>query len=406
MPIPASVPLNESVYADVYFFESDNKTPVAFSGGVAYAVFAPGNLLVLSGIATQDLTNPAHWQTNLVIPPSAPTTATGQYYTLMWQGQTLNNNYYNQTQTFAVNNPVAPDQYESAVVALANQPFNINFVSPYQTLNTFAIQIVDSSESVVAAYPGLPLTPTGQNGSQYIYTFNLNDPVVLGYLSSGSNPNAPILSTANTITGYTYGTPSFGVQPYVIYINYTDPYNNQQTEIQPLYIANTVAVQLMNNMRNFVDRIRNWDNIPQLRVDERTLLHFLISGLMRFNSTPPQQIYFTLNNLPFQFMFYVEKCACYELMQAQTLAEGMTAFNFSGLSVQLDSDRSQYLSAMTENLRTDLESMVLAKQNFARSGGGAGIGTIGISIGPVSNWVWKTYPFNNAVFGNALPFLA
>ncbi len=406
MAIPSVVPLGENVTADVYFYKSDNVTPASFLGGVVYSVFAPGNLKVLSGVATQDVANPAHWTASIVIPTSAPQTEPGQYYTIMFIGAGSDGTRYNQTQTFSVNNPAAPDQIEAAVVALANRPITITLSSPYSSLGSFAIQLLNSANQIVAQFPSLPTTPTSQNGAEYLYSYTITDLPTLSNLASGTlTQSAPTQPPQGV--GYNYGTPSFGVEPYMAYICYTDPYGNEQVELQPVYIANNLAVQVMNNIREFTDRIRNNDNIPQLRVTEKTLLHFSIQGLMRVNSTPPQQIYFTFNNLPFQFYFFVQKAACYELMQAQYLAEGMSSFNFSGMSVQLDSDRTQYIATMVDNLRTDLETLVTAKKNYARSGGGAGIGTIGTVIGPNTNWVWRAFPWpaggSNSFTG--VPFL-
>jgi hypothetical protein len=402
MPIQPSVPQGNAVNADVYFYKSDNTTPEQLIGGVVYSVFAPNGLKVLSGTATQDLANPAHWTTTITIPQSAPVCLNDQYYSIVWLANGLNTKF-SQQQSFSVVNPDNSGQFEAAVVALLNQPFTINLVLPYNNIQTLALQLLNSQSNVVYQLPGLSTTPSMQNGSQYIYSMPITDPVTLQALGQGVTP--PPSGQYIYTSGYNNGPPSIGVQPYMAYITYTDPYGNQQIELQPVYICNTLCVQTMNAVRNFVDRIRNYDNIPQLRIDEKTLVEFTVQGLMRVNSTPPTHIYFTFNQMPQAFHFYVQKAACYELLQAQYLAEGMTAFNFSGMSVQLDSDRTQYIATIVDGLRTDLESLVIAKKNYARSGGGTGsMGTINIVVGPNTNFVWKAFPNNMGAF-MGIPFL-
>jgi hypothetical protein len=425
MPIQPNVPIATATPADVYFYKADNTTPEQLIGGVVYSVFAPNGLKVLSGTATQDLANPAHWTTSITIPQTAPITTDGQYYNIIWvaSGQTTK---FSQQQSFSVVNPNNAGQFEATVIALLNQPFNIDLVLPYPNIKTLAVQILNGQSTVVYAMPGLSTTPSFQNGSQYIYRAMVTDPNVLAALGNGTLPptaTSPVVggpyayaasnnnggvAPYNYNSGYNYGPPSLGLEPYMIYITYTDPYGNQQIELQPLYICNTLCVQTMNAVRNFVDRIRNYDNIPQLRIDEKTLVEFTVQGLMRVNATPPQQIYFTFNQMPGQFHFYVQKAACIELLQAQYLAEGMTAFNFSGMSVQLDSDRTQYIATIVDGLRTDMEQLVTAKKNYARSGGGSGsMGTINIVWGPNTNFVWKAFPGSIAAGAGfmGIPFL-
>jgi hypothetical protein len=412
MPIPNNVVIGTTIECDCYFFDSDGKSPLATVGGVAFAIYAPNNLKVLGGIATQDFTNPAHWTATIAIPSNAPITNSGQYYTLQWIANT-NTTKQIQTQQFNVGQPGQPDQTDASVVAIQNMPFDIDLVLPFSSIQTLSLRIIDSSETVIVTMTGLPVLPVSQNGQQFIYRIPITSTQVLGALAVTNNTgyatqdnSAPnILVAAPRGVGYGYGNPGFGLLPYMAYVNYTDPQGGQNYELQPIYICSTLMIQLMKNVQNFIDILRNNDTIPQLRVTEGKLVHFLINGLLRFNAEPPQQINYNFATLPPMFQFYVQKAACYEFLQALYLGEGMTAFNFSGMGVQLDSDRTQYIVSLMDSVRADLDKIQLVKKNFAKSGGGTGqIGSIGTTLGPNFNFVFSVAPVTGGNF-YGLPFL-
>jgi hypothetical protein len=408
MPIAPNVTLGSTVNADVYLYQDDGITPLITVGGVIFNVFAFNNLKVLSGIATQDFANPAHWTASISIPSNAPPTNAGQFYTLQWIANTSSGKYV-EKYSFTVSITAAPPITDACVAAVQNQPFEVDLVLPYSSISSLSLRILNSCETPLVTMTGLNTTAVSQNGSQFIYRIPITDPSVLSTLAVTNNPSIPqgpnIIINPNII-GFNYGDPGFGVMPYIAYIQYLDPNGNQCTEIQPIYICSTMMIQLMKGMQNFIDILRNNDTIPQLRVTESKLIHFLIQGLLKFNSTPPQQIQFNFASLPTQFQFFVQKLGCLEFLQALMLGEGMTAFNFSGMSTQLDSDRTQYISNMIESIRgDDVVQMQISKRNFAKSGGGTGlIGSIGINLGPNFNFLFPLSYYNSSnLFG--LPFI-
>jgi hypothetical protein len=241
-----------------------------------------------------------------------------------------------------------------------------------------------------AGPPPAPVDPT-VSGTNYIYTVPID--------------------TDDELNSLPFQSQGYGLSGYITYFNYTDAQSNQLTEVQPLYLVNALILQGMNDLRQFVDMIRNNDAIVELRITELKLIHFLGQGLLRLNATSPANFTFSWMHLQLfgQFYFWMLKCAQYELLAALYLGEGMTSFDFQGMTVQLNSDRTQYIATAMDALKNDIDNMLpKVKSQYARSGGmTARIGTIGGVWGPASNWVFRATPFNTA-FGPlpVLPFLS
>ena len=373
--------------AEVYFYVPGTTTPLVLVGGASYSIFTPGNILVGSGIGTQDNTNAAHWTANFTIPSSAPVTTGNEKYYIIWTGNTANgSNSSSESFTLvddSVNNPV-----DSVVVALVGNPFNVNLQLPFPALESLSIRIINTNNYVLYSNSTYSTTPTTQNGPNYVYTMNVN-------------PTVPLQLPPN----------SGGLNQLYAYINYTDPNGNQLTEIQPVYLANPLVVSLMNDVRKYLDMLRNNDTISQLRYSEATLLHFVFQGMVRFNGCPPIWVALDFNIMQCShrarnMYWWVLKCAQLELIEAMYLAEGMTAFEMQGMSVQLNSDRTQYLDSIRQGLRTDLDKMQQMKMQEGRRGGFSGrIGTIGTVFGPNTNFVYGIQPGAGGLGSFGFPIL-
>ena len=164
----------------------------------------------------------------------------------------------------------------------------------------------------------------------------------------------------------------------------------------------------MQAVRRQVDRIRNGDFIPQLQFTDIDLINCLLQGYQYFNSIPPANgATFTPVTLPDNFYMFVENCAIIKLLEAQYLAEGMTAFNFQGQAVQLDVDRTQYIAAQIDRLENNIQNHAgKAKNHWMRSGGGTGkIGAVGGVWGPVSNIVFRVSPLSMPGGYPVMPFM-
>jgi hypothetical protein len=393
MPISSAV-VGQQTTADAYFYASDNATPLAVAAPISFVVRNQNNLLVMQGVATQDANNAAHWVATFTIPSNATPTQSGAFYSIVFaakssegtgvgQQQVTRNN--NQTYFFSVSSQVNIDNVDTAVIVLEYQPFTINLVLPFPYLSTLSLRFVSAHGGTVACVD-----------------------------TSQINLNAPI----QTNQGYVYPIPvpqsiscclpvsHWGVFPYFAYMNFTTPEGMQETTVYTTYIVNTPGMKIMNDIQRYADRIRNKDIIPQLRVTQLDLLHFAMQGIDMLSAEPPSNYTFNFHSLPNQFFFYAQTAGCIKLLEAQYLGYGMSTFDFQGAAVQLNYDPTTYIMQTIDLLRQDFAKASLAKNHWARSGGGRGsIATIGGAWGPVGNLVFQVSPYSMPGGWPVLPFL-
>lgn len=131
---------------------------------------------------------------------------------------------------------------------------------------------------------------------------------------------------------------------------------------------------------------------------EPEILNYLRLGMDYFNGLFNPTM-FTMTNATGPIRFFWIQCSCIIALRSQYLMEGEAAFNFSGQSVSLDVDRSQFYeglaSAIDQQIQEPLRSLKanLAKRGLLMGDGNVNptaltrnaIGTIGISASPVSN---------------------
>jgi hypothetical protein len=394
--MPDFVVRGEAAQFDTYFYQDGTSTPLIVIGGVTYTVTTPNGLVVSSGVAIQDLANSALWHVTFTIPDSAPITEPDQRYNLRWRAKSSSETVSNNV-TFQVTDQAAADPIQPAIITFENTEFAPVLILPVNTITSLSLRILNMTNQPVITLPDL-LNPGGPlpapivpavSGNNYIYSVPIDDPDQL----------STMMLTAN------------GLTTYLSYFNYTDAEGNKLTEVQPIYLANAIIMSAMNDVRQFCDMLRNNDSVIELRITDIKLIHFVFKGMERLNATSPYNFTFNFTSLGqnYQFYFWMVKCAQYELLSAMYLAEGMTAFDFQGMTVQLNSDRTQYIQTLMGDLKSDIDnSLPKVKSQFARAGGTSSrVGTIGSVWGPASNWVFRATPFNTA-FGPlpVLPFLA
>lgn len=383
MPLTQAV-VGSQTNADAYFYQNDGVTPFVGTTPAAYVVRTQNNLLITSGTAQQDPNNSAHWLATFTIPTTAPTTNSGEFYSITWF-LSNKNNQNTQTSYFTVSSQIQTDPTDTAILVLYGQPFTINFTVPYATLDTLTLRLVDMNGAVVTTPP---------------VTTNLSNPTAM--------PNGKYLYQIYVDYNHAQSMviPGVGISYYFAYVNYITPNGTQETEIIIIYIVNTLCLGLMNNIRRYVDRIRNNDILPQLRITDIDLMHFTMQGVEYINMIPPSNVLFNLQNLPSQFQQYAMLAGSMRLLEAQYLAQGMTAVDFAGQAVTLTQDVTQYIMQMVDLIRSDLQNVGLAKNHFARSGGLRGQrAAIGGTWGPVSNLVFRVSPYSMPTGWPSLPFL-
>ena len=357
----ATIVRGQNQLFDAYFYEDDGTTPLFAVGGVSYVVTAFNSMLIASGIAEQDTTNLARWKLNLIIPPSAPTTGPNDVYTLVWRAKDKSGNTNIQRDKFTVSDQAdVAESLNSTTIAMVNQPFNLSFAVNDPKISSLSLRILKiGSDMPLITLPNL-LDQVGQ-GITSVTDGNLSRYNIL--ISGGQL--TPIVSQGN----------QGGLSGYFAYYNYLDGVGREQTQINNIYIVNSTILSIMNDMNMYCNMLRNADVVTQLQIDESKLVHFAIQGLQKVNATSPGNFGFDFNSLALNQTFYhwVVKCAQLELLQALSLAEGMSAFEFSGMTVQLNSDRTQYLNNAIGELQNAIDNQLpRVKSQFGRAGGGTG----------------------------------
>ena len=345
-------------------FMNEDKTPFEVTMPVSFKVYAFDNTFIVEGLANQDLKNPSIWYASFSIPEGAPVPddVNNQQYRIDWFAQGENERLQ-ASQQIQVISEAEPIPYDSTVLALLGQPIVDNLITPAPLAN-YSINIQDL------------------NGKSYFTKMVRNPKFVLR-----NNNYITRVTTGTKVHGITDVCMGFAPFQAVYTLEFED--GQIENEIHMIYTVNNLATVLINNMRRYLDRARNWDIDEYLRLTEEDYIHFLTVGLQRINTAPPNITSYTMCNFPQAFLYVWEKCAEVELLNAMFLAEGMRGFEFTGASVTLNvNSRKEAIQTKMDEINGWLDNNLKAtKELMIRSSNSAG--NLGISISSVSN---STYP--------------
>lgn len=358
----------QSSSAEVYFKDSLGNTILPLSP-CTYEVRDYNNNLVMSGSATQDPLDTSHWTATFTIPTSAPVGEAGNKYQIKWSLTSTTNQVHVSVEYFLLVAEGEPPPRELSVTMLSYA----NFVDMFGTSlvpTALTVEIHDIYDNVWMA-PTVPTSFTDETprfiGDMLYYDFDSGYPI------------------SNLVAGYDGIYPAFAIWKYDL------PGNPGQIEVHPIYVLNSKAFNYINNVRRIVDKARNQDIDPSLSFTDAEIAHYVLSGLARINVSKPQATIFNINTLPDPMSMLLTKAAAFEALDAWYLAEGMKAFNFTGQSVTLEIDRTQYIQTIKDGINTWLEEQIpLAKKVWARSGSGSRYGMGALSV---SMWSGTSLPY-------------
>jgi hypothetical protein len=367
---------------EAFFYEEDNATPQFVVGGVSYNIIAFNNMSIAAGIAEQDPINLARWKLNVTIPLTAPVTNGSDYYTLIWRAKTLKGNINTQRDRFFVEDSANDGSHleDNTKVVMAGQSFTLSLLADTDQITALSLRILREG-----------------NDTPVITLNNVIDLIGQGIAAkpraSGTKFSYDVQIAGGLLSAISSQSLQGGMATYFAYYNYLDKFGREETVINPIYVVNSTIIGMMNAMNQFVNVLHNQDVVTSLQISEAKLVHFAYQGLLKLNATSPINFSFDFNSLSHNQGFYMWaiKCAELELLKALYMGEGMSAFNFSGMTVQLDSDRTQYLGQMISELQNEIDSQLpKVKSQYARGGGASGrMGTIGLHIGPASNFSYR-----------------
>lgn len=347
-------------------FKNQDGTPFEVVSPISYKVFAFNDALIIENTAVQDVENASIWYANFAIPENAPVPndVNNEQYRIDWYAQGINERLQ-ATQQFQVIGSAEPPVYDSTVLAMVGQPIEDTLIT-MQKLSAYTLTIQDV-------------------GGNVLHTFSNTHPV-------------SVLRNNTYVTTYNSGTAlpdvtdkCMGYCPYLLTYNFTLENGQTETEIHTLYVINSVAAILINNMRRYLDMARNYDLDVNLRLTEEDYIHFITVGLQRINGANPNTTTYTLCNFPMAFLYLLEKCAEVELLNAWYLAEGMRSFEFTGASVSLSVKRTEFIEKKMDEINSWLDNnLEKQKELMIRKGNSAG--NLGVGLSSVTNGFSWRYP--------------
>lgn len=307
-------------------------------------------------------------QCNIAVPSTIPTTVIGTQYQLRL---TL----------------TLPDE--------DNQQFYIFSsiaVMPIVAVDLGAQDTVELVNSNVLMF--LTLNQIYTNVSASIYS---NNSLIATPITAGS----PIA----TSDGYSYSVPistlsyqlAASLSPYNVLWQYSNVSGPQYSEAASMYIVTPSIMVAIKDIVTMINKARGHFGYQPIFNDVEVLT-FLRAGMDLFNGQfNPTNFNMTNAQGPIRYLWIA--CASIVALRSQYMMEGETQFNYSGSSVSLDVDRSQYYEGLASSIESSIQDpMQKLKINLAKrgllSGDGSvsplalnygAIGALGITASPVSN---------------------
>jgi hypothetical protein len=347
------------------YFKDNNNLPLVLSSPPTFSFNDFEGSLLVSGLCIQDNLDSSKWTATFTVPSQATiTTSETTAYSLNFTAALPNNTTKQISRLYEV--------AESNFLVVNN---NIPLVTTSDSLFTDLLQITypfQVSQYTVALRTDLNYIfqtfPTITNPSVYasnqkynIYRFDSNQ--ILSAITNTSNVGGNLqVVWSYVVSGITY------------------------TKINPIYIVNALGFSMMQDLRMILDKYQFVDLDPNLQWRDYELLHFVIKGVQRINSTNPPTM-FDLSNVPVSMTYAVGQAALVEACKSWFLAEAERAFDFQGQDISLNIDRTNYIQTIMDNANSWLESNLPSlKQSIAVQAAYGSRAIATISLSPTSNF--------------------
>ena len=341
--------------ATTVFIDTD---VLIFNTPPKWIIFDYSNNQILSGNAFQNIDHPEQWICVFTIPDEAPVNPDG-HYSLVWLAD-VNGVKYKNTDTFTVLEEGEPPTFDSSSVMLPSDVFTDTIILP-QGCSDFSISLSTDNDKILLS----------DSETSHFTSRSLNSNTLVGY---NSNVVIPQIQK-QTVT--------IGAYPFLVTWKYSLPTIPRNTEFHMVYVATSKTVLYIAALKRLMDKARNYDIDPNLRFTDQELCCFLLMGLSRLNSYTPVLTNYTLQNLPKALEYPLLKCAEYEALSAWALAEGMSAFSFTGASTSLEVDRSSHIKEKMADVGRYLdENVSKIKDNLVRS---SSVGVLSITVSQSTN---------------------
>jgi len=352
------VVVGEEVTFDIDFFDDDGE-PVDFAAAPTYEVVDHEGDLIVNGTGVQDQNASERWVATFVMPDGAPATDDpDSFYVIRWKGKDADDNRNTAREKFRVSDGL--DENEAPIqpiVVLQKDDETTDYFKAEKEVANVVISIVDpiaNSETTIHD-DSVDLDRTVGGVRIYKYDIDLSEK---------------------------FSNPGVVVRQLHWEVEFDD--GEQEREVHELYVITPIVLKFISDVRRKIDKGQTWNLNPALRIHDWEIIAHLLYALDRINSLPATVTSWDLNTISsIKGNTHLIDLTCVEILRAQYLAEGMSAFNFSGQSTQLDSDRTQYIQGMIDQINTDLEEKIRKfKKGIVRASGGV----LSINIGPSTNY--------------------
>lgn len=195
---------------------------------------------------------------------------------------------------------------------------------------------------------------------------------------------------------------TMSVEPYLV--KYDVEYGDSTTEsaLHQLLWTNNRIINTVMQMNSYLNKARLSEIDPTLQWMTEELVGSAYKGLEYINGYTPEMTFWNFNDLPQSLNTYWFYASLFHALNVRYLAEGLTAFQFSGLNTTLDTNRNEAISYKIEEIKDLLSRLEVAKKSAIRTSGvgtpdptsGAvaaakgAIGHMGIQYSPVTNAKW------------------
>jgi len=148
------------------------------------------------------------------------------------------------------------------------------------------------------------------------------------------------------------------LQPVSVVVTHTDKRFVPDIVQANLWVITPQVTVAISMLQQAIDKAKLENVIPELEFTTADYLLYLYRGLQMFNSYPPQVTSIRGTNMQGILLHLWIVCSSLEALKAQTLAEGASAFDFSGQTVNLNVDRTPSLEAAIGRLESQIENEV------------------------------------------------
>lgn len=347
------------------FFKDASGLPVVLSTPPSFSFNDFTNAVLVTGTCVQDSVDHSKWTATFTVPSGAAITQDEDtVYSLTFNASLPDNTTRQVTRLYEV--------IESDFLVINN---NIPLLTTSDSAFSDILQITYPFE--VESYTVSIRSVTGSGFKTYDL---VEDPTVY---ASNQRYNVYKFTSTDTISDITTNN-NVGGDLQVVWHYAVDGQN--YVKINPIYVINALGFSMIQDLRMILDRYKFVDIDPNFQWKDYELLHFVIKGVQRINSSNPPTT-FDVTNVPVSLTYAIGQAALVEACKSWFLAEGMRAFEFQGQDVSLNIDRTNYIQTIMDTANSWLDNNLRdLKQSIAVQSAYGSRAIATISLSPTSNF--------------------